>query len=358
MRAAFRLRLLEARRRGGLWMLPLAAALVLLVGRLGGETPDGRYGLASDLAVTLGYLAAVFYGAFPLAVDRERKRSYLPSASPVTPWTWALGNALGAAAVVGLLTFVLFAAAGLGAAAGGGVPTHAVQRISARGLQELPFAIETRAEAKAVRLLFRTYLKGDPVGAPDFARVEVDGRVYEVYPEVPITVPVSQRRFVMRNRSPEYAVALVPREFRALGEERSFLANAAAAGVAPALGAAALAALATAAGANLSAPVAALLAAVLLFLASLKGFLFETFDYEGIRAEAQAAGEARVVARAVVKTMLWPVPEIGELDHSGAVAIGDWTGFAGAAWALALLAISLALAFALGGLGVHLRRIP
>ena len=72
MRAALRLRLLEARRRGGWWLLGIGVAVVSWVAWAGGETPDGRYGLATDLAAAFTYLAAVFFGALPLATDREK----------------------------------------------------------------------------------------------------------------------------------------------------------------------------------------------------------------------------------------------------------------------------------------------
>lgn len=365
MRAAFRLRLLEARRRGGVPLLAAALLAVAAVARWSGDTPDGRYGLASDLAAALGYLCAVFYGAFPLAIDRERKRSYLPSASPVRPWSWALGSAAGAAAVAGLATLVLFAAAGAGATLGGGVPTHAVGRLPAElGTLWLPVP-PIRAEGAArMRLVFRTWLvAADPQGAPDAARVEVDGRAYVVYPDVPLTVPVEGDVVRIRNLSPEFAVGLVAREVRSLEEPRPFLANAVLAGVPPALGAAALAALGAAAGANLTAPVAALLTALVLVLASLKGFLGETLAFQGAAAHAGEGAAApsdatREAARALVTAMLAGLPDLAELDRSGQVALGEWTGLRRSGRALGILGLALLAATALGGLGVHLRRIP
>ncbi|MCK6458899.1 MAG: hypothetical protein L6Q95_03280, partial [Planctomycetes bacterium] len=61
MRAAALLRLRELRRRGGVVLLALSSAAVFLVGL-------SSYGLASDVAVTLGYVGAIFLGAFPPAI--------------------------------------------------------------------------------------------------------------------------------------------------------------------------------------------------------------------------------------------------------------------------------------------------
>ncbi|MHC5051459.1 MAG: hypothetical protein ACYTGK_12720, partial [Planctomycetota bacterium] len=180
MWAALRLRILEARRRGGLWLLGGAVVVVLLTARFGGDTVDGRYGLATDLAAVLAYLAAAFGGAFPLAIDREKRRAYLPGASPVSPWVWAGGNALGAAVVGGVAAFLLFAAAGIGTAWGGGIETNAVTRMKGHGTFWLPPGravpvTDLPADAKQVRLLLRAYLQvEDAVGTPDAATIEVD----------------------------------------------------------------------------------------------------------------------------------------------------------------------------------------
>ncbi|MFI5402274.1 MAG: hypothetical protein ACHQ1G_05005, partial [Planctomycetota bacterium] len=71
MTAALLLRLRELRRRGGPALLAATAVAIFLVAFAG-----PGYGLASDLAVTLGYGAALLCGAFPLAIDRERRRSH------------------------------------------------------------------------------------------------------------------------------------------------------------------------------------------------------------------------------------------------------------------------------------------
>ena len=59
-----------------------------------------------------------------LVVDREKRRSYLPSASPVSPWAWALGNAAGSAIAIFILAVSLYTAAGIGATIRGGVDTN------------------------------------------------------------------------------------------------------------------------------------------------------------------------------------------------------------------------------------------
>ena len=65
MGAAISLRLREARRMGGIPITAAAAVAILLVSLFGGETVDGRYGLATDIAATLSYAAAILLGAFP-----------------------------------------------------------------------------------------------------------------------------------------------------------------------------------------------------------------------------------------------------------------------------------------------------
>ena len=158
MLAALKLRLLEARRGGGLLLLGAGALLVGWIALFGGETVDGRYGLATDIATTFGYLAALFFGALPLAADRERKRSYLPCASPVRPWSWALGNALGAAALGAVGAFVLFLVAGLGASMRGGIETHATTRTGQIGTIWLPIRVPVPSIATHMRLVPRVYL--------------------------------------------------------------------------------------------------------------------------------------------------------------------------------------------------------
>ena len=373
MLAALKLRLLEARRRGGPVLLGMAVLIVGWVALFGGETTDGRYGLATDLATTFGYLAALFLGALPLAADRERKRSYLPGASPVTPWGWALGNAMGAAALGLVGTFVLFLVAGLGASLRGGIETHATTSTGLTGTAWLPLPSPIRVPDNATHMRFvpRVYLNvEDTVGTTDSATVEVDGKQYEFFPNRPIVVPIHSQRVALKNLSDEHAVGIDLAEMRAFTGERSFLLNALGAGVGPSLGAAALAALGAAASANLTAPVAALLAALVLVLGSLKGFMLETFQHEGVAQRAmddhghqheklpEVGAGARAVARTVVGGLLYALPDLNELDRTDRVAIGVWTHVKGSDRGALLLAIALAVAAAVGGLGVHNRRLP
>jgi len=385
MRAALRLRLLEARRRGGLLLLGIAFVAVLAIALFGGETVDGRYGLATDVAATLGYVAAVFIGAFPLAIDRERKRSYLPSASPVSPWQWALGNSAAAAVIAAVFAVTLYVAAAIGAAAGGGVETWAVTRVGDEGMFRLgptPQRIHVPADTQALRLRARTFLVADEsLGTADTAVIGISGRGYEIHDDRPVTVPVDvqqsgdDRVVIIRNRSPEYAVGIDIGSLRALTERRSFFPNSLAASIAPALGAGALAALGAAAGANLGAPVAALALMLLLLLGSLKGFLLDVIEYEGTLKEAQSTvvqhGDhthgggseirdhpLRAEAKRVLAGMLQVVPTISELDRTGAVATGEWIRARRIDSAAYLLAGALAVAAVLGGLGISMRRTP
>jgi hypothetical protein len=369
MLAALRLRLLEARRRGGLVLLVLAALVVLAVGHAGAETVEGSYGLATDLAATFTYLAAVFFGALPLAVDRERRRAYLPAASPVAPWTWALGNAAGAALVTLVAGFVLFLAAGSGAALGGGVETYAVTRVGGSGNARLPVDIhDVPADVTHLRILPRVYVGPDrAVGTSDAAPISVNDRDVFVHANHPIVVPVRGPTVEIRNRSEEHVVGIARDEVRFLGERRPFWLNALLAGLAPALGAAALAAFGAAAGANLSAPVAALLTAVVLLLASLRGFLLEAVEHEGETHQVIEHGDHahvveddafRAAARALVVGILHAMPDLGALDHTGRAALGDWVGARSGRRALLILLGALLLAGALGGIGIHQRRQP
>ncbi|MHC4133544.1 MAG: hypothetical protein ACYTDU_02800 [Planctomycetota bacterium] len=375
MWAAARLRLLEARRRGGLWLLGGAVVVVLLVARFGGDTVGGRYGLATDLAAALAYLAAVVFGAFPLAIDRERRRAYLAGASPVSPWVWAAGNALGAAVVGGAAAFVLFAAAGIGTTWSGGIETSAVTRVGGQGTAWLPVDIKSApADARRIRLEFRSYLVvEDAVGTPDSATVEVDGRRYDVYPGQTLVAPIDPPSVPIRNLSPEFDVGVVSEKIRVLRSERSFLLNALGASLPPALAAAALAAFGAAAGANLSTAVAALLTTLVLLLASLKGFLLESFAHEGKaraavahdpthdRAHVHAPGEptaVRQVAKRMVQALLTPLPDLSDLDRTDRVALGEWTATRRTGPAALVLLAALIVAAALGGLGVRARRTP
>jgi len=380
MRAALRLRLIELRRRGGLWFLAAATLAVLLVALFGGATVDGRYGVATDLAATLSYVAAIFVGAFPLAMDREQRRSYLPSASPVPPWSWALGNAIAAAIPILLFAISLFAAAGIGAAMRGGIETHRMSEIGLTGNLPLaagpkPRSIQVPEGTTHIRFVPRTYLLEDRVvGSAQAAQVEVDGKAFEVHHDRAVTLPVRNNPVLLRNRSPEFAVALDLGSFRALFEERSFLPNALLAAVPPAVGAAALAALGAAASAHLGAPVAALMLTLLLLLASMRGFLLEMIEYEGSLQRAQESththhghthgprvqldSPGRAFAKGAVKGLLDLVPPIGLLDRTGEVAIGRWVGNARVWPASRYLLASLLFTAVIGGAGIYLRRTP
>ncbi|MHC4341944.1 MAG: hypothetical protein ACYSX0_17225 [Planctomycetota bacterium] len=366
MWAALRLRLTEARRRGGLWLLGASVIVIGWVAIAGGDTPDGRYGLASDLAATFTYLAALAYGAFPLAIDRERRRSYLPGASPVRPAEWALGNALGAAVIAFVTGLLLFAAAGIG----GGIETYAFTRMEAEGVYPLDLRIPVPEDATRLRLVPRVQVNvEETVGTTDAAPIEVDGETYWVHDFRPIVVPIESNRPLLRNLSKDHIVSIVAQETRALGARRPFLLNALLAGAAPSLGAAALAAVAATGGALLSAPVAALLTALVLLLASMKGFLLDTFEHEGevqrVRSDGDHAhefdegpGVAREAARGVIEGVLLVLPNASELDRTDRVALGDWTGLKGSGRALLILCGALAVALVLGGVGVHRRRLP
>jgi hypothetical protein len=366
MTAACLLRLKELRRRGGLALLALACAGVFALG-LGG------YGLASDLAALFGYVLAALAGAFPLALDREHRRAHLAAAAPVTPWAWALGNGLGAAAASALATFALFAAAGLGAAAGGGVPTHVVSPLDAHGIVWLTPTgrIGVPPDAHALRTEVRVYLTAEEaVGAPGTVALRVDGREVRVRADEPVVLPAAPPRVEISNPDATRTIGLVAEETRALGAPRPFLGNALLAAAAPALAAAALAALGAAAGAHLSAPVAALLLATLLLIASLKGFLLEMWEHEGAMAHA-IAGEAEhdheghdhgpaprapAAAKRAMRALLAVVPDLPALDASDRVGRGEWTGPARAARAAAFAALALLVAAGVGGLGVRTRR--
>jgi len=387
MRAALHLRLLEARRRGGLPLFAAAAVGVGAVAFAGTDTVEGSYGLASDIAAALAYLGAIFFGAYPLASDRERKRSFVPAASPVTAWGWALGNAAGAAVAAGAAALVLFAAAGTGTALRGGIETREAIRLpDAAGIRWLPlkgsgsvFRIRLDPDVEYVRIVTQAHLVADEtVGTPDAAVLEIGGRTYPVFWHSNLLVPVTQNPLEIYNTTPDFTVGLVKREFRALAGRRPFLVNALGAGVAPALCAAALAALGAAAGAHLSAPVAALLLALLLLLASLKGFLLEMFAYEASLAraqQAQGAGQAddhghdhthappgeppgRTAAKRAVEAILGGLPDLPDFDRCDRVALGEWTGVRRGGPGAGVLAVGLALATLVGGAGVHLRRTP
>jgi len=355
-------------------LLSVVSVAVFLVGL-------SSYGLASDLAATLGYAAAVFCGAFPLASDRERRRSHLALASPVPPWSWALGSALGVGAAAALATFLLFAAAACGSAAAGGVPTHEVYPLNERGtiwlLPDRKIGLPT--DARALRTYVRAFAAGeDPVDAPAAVPLLVDGTERIVPTGQPVVLPAAPPAIRIGNPDTKLVVGLAGDRTGALGAARSFAANALLAGLAPALAAMGLAALGVAAGASLSAPVAALLAATLLLVASLKGFLLEAWEHEGTVAAAVAEGdhpeheghdhghdhgpiaEAPSPVRSAMRGLLGVLPDLPALDPSDRVARGEWAGSGKARLlgAARLAALGLLCAAALGGLAVRLRRTP
>ncbi|HEX5137038.1 MAG TPA: hypothetical protein VFY93_08710 [Planctomycetota bacterium] len=372
MRAAALLRLRELRRRGGLLLLAVACVAVFLVGL-------GSYGLASDLAATVGYAAAVLVGAFPLAIDRERRRSHLALASPVSPWAWALGSALGVGAGAGLAMFLLFAAAACGGAAAGGVPTHEAYPLNASTtIWILPERrITLPPDARAFRTEVRAYVAGEAqADPPSTVPLLVDGAERYVATDQPVVLPAAPPSILLGNPGTTFLLGIAGNRTAALGAERSFLGNALLAGVGPALAAMGIAALGIAAGAGLSAPVAALLVATLLLAASLRGFLLEAWEHEGKVAAAVTEEERedpeghghrhRTIAevpsgvRTAMRAVLGILPDLPAFDASDRVARGEWAGsrlkrFLGAAQ---LLGMGLLLAAALGGLGVRKRRAP
>ncbi len=374
MTAALLLRLRELRRRGGLALLVVAALALLLLAWFG-----PGYGLASDLAVTLGYGAALLCGAFPLAIDRERRRSHLTGASPVAPWAWALGSATGAGVAAATATFVLLAAAGLGGAAAGGTETREAYALNERATIWLTpeRRIGIPPDARALRTYVRAFLAAeDALGASANVPLVVDGREILVPADQSIALPATPPSITIKNPDPARAVGIAGDRTRALGTERSFLGNALLAAIAPALAAFALAALGAAAGASLSGPVAALLATTFLLVASLKGFLLETWEHEGKVAAAVAGDEhdhadhaghrhepirrTPPTVEAAMRGVLGIVPDLPALDATDRVARGEWAGVGRprARRAAAFAAVALLLAAALGGLGVLVRRTP
>jgi hypothetical protein len=285
--------------------------------------------------------------------------------------TWAAGNALGAAVVGGVAAFLLFAAAGIGTAWSGGIETNAVTRVGGQGTAWLPLDITgAPADGRRIRLEFRSYLAVEEVvGTPDAAIVEVDGRRYDVYSGQTLVVPIEPPNVPIRNHSPEFAVGVVREKVRVLRSEESFLLNALGASLPPALAAAAVAAFGAAAGANLSAAVAALLTTLVLLLASLKGFLLESFAHEGATQDAvghdhaheegpETPSAVREAAQGLVQTVLALLPDLSDLDRTDRVALGEWTASRRSGAAALVLLGALLVAAALGGLGVHARRTP
>lgn len=353
MRAALLLRLREASRRGGVVAVLLGAAAVGAVAASGA----GGYGLATDLAVAFGYLFALFQGALPLGADRERRRSVLQAASPSPAWAWALGNALGAASVAGAAMVLLLGAAGAGAALQGGIETRVARGFRDAGTLWLPLRLERREGDQRYRLATRVAPTGEVTGTPGEVTVRAGEATYRAPIGLPLEIPASIGDLVLRNETRGLHVGVVSSKTRALGAPRPFLANALLAGLGPALGAAALAAFAMAAGAHLSGPVAALLTALVLLLASMRGFLLDTLEHGGRMAEAAGQAERPKTSTALLKATLAAIPDLGALDGSARAAAGEWVGWREAGRGAALLAGALILAFAAGGLGVRLRRL-
>ncbi|MGQ0615239.1 MAG: hypothetical protein ACT4PV_16020 [Planctomycetaceae bacterium] len=366
-----KLRLLEARRRGGLILLALAALAVAAVAATASGPFSGRFSLATDLAALLGFLAALFYGALPLAADRERRRLLLPTASPATPWGLAAANAAGAAATAGLATLLLFAAAGAGSALHGGLETRVAAgfrgdaTIWIRPGQTLPLEIKPGVEK--LRFSMRVFSPGEMIGSTGLFPIEADGRRLHLRPGQEAEVAVQGDLLKLRNPSDDALLGIDPRALRTLGARRPFLVNAVAAGLAPALAAAALAALAAAFSAGLAGPVAALLAGLVLLLGSMKAFLLETTQPPPEEEHAAHHGHAHAhdhapppppdESRLLVRAMLAALPDLGAFDRSDRASRGEWIGLEGAAGAALFLAVALALAAVGGGLGLQLRRV-
>ncbi|MEE8104324.1 MAG: hypothetical protein V3T86_02180 [Planctomycetota bacterium] len=380
MGAALRLRLAEASRRGGLYLLLGGSVLVFFVAAFGDDTISGRLALGTDLAVVAGYLAAVFFGALPLASDRETKRNLLSATSPVPPAGWALGSAAGGALLAGGVTLAFLVAAILGTAAAGGVDTHESKPLggfteSTLWIPRAGVAVQVKPGVHRLRLALRVAPVAEYEGTPGHVTLEAGGVEYSTPVGRPLDIPVKTGRIVLKNATEGLHVGLVGGETRALRESRSFVANGLLASFGPALGAAALAAAASTASALFAGPVAAFLAAMLLFLASTKGFLLAAIqpspaqqaqtaatghDDNG-HAHGKAGGETegtgRKLARGMVGTALATVPNLHEFDTFDEVAAGEWSGVNGATTALPTLLVAFVLAGAAGGYGVSKRRL-
>ena len=373
MPAALRLRLTEGWRRGGLALLSVGSGIVFAIALWGGDTIPGRFSLATDLAIVLGYVAAVFYGAFPIAADREQRRSLLAASSPTRPVEWALGNALGAAALVGAAMVVFLTAATAGTVAAGGIATYEIGGFDAKGTIRLPppgdkeLAIDVREGVRRLRLALRADPLGDVEGTSDVLTVEANGKVHKAPFGHTMEIEVEPGPLVLWNLTRGYDVGLVIEDTRVLRAEASFLGNSLSSSFGPGLGAAALAAFGAAMGALFTGPVAALVTALLLLLASLRGFLLEATQFGGTAQEQHVHSaqpgqpepdvEVRDASRAVIATLLLIVPKLHELDGYGRVALGEWNGLRGAdpAWWYVLIALAVAAVF--GGWGVHTRRL-
>ncbi len=373
MLAALRLRLTEGWRRGGLVLLLVGAGIVFAVARWGDDTVSGRFSLATDLAIVFGYVAAVFYGAFPIAADRERRRALLAASSPTRPVAWALGNALGAAALVGAAVVVFLAAATAGTAAAGGIATYETGGFNAKGIFRLPppgeeeRTIDVREGVQRLRLALRADPLGDVEGTSDVLAVEANGKIHKAPFGHTMEIEVEPGRLVLWNMTRGYDVGIVIEDTRVLRAEASFLGNSLLNSVGPGLGAAALASIGAAMGALFTGPVAALVTALLLLLASLSGFLLEAAQHGGTAREQhehaahpkrpEPDAGVRDASRAFIATVLEFVPDLHKLDGYGRVALGEWNGLGGAHPAWRHVLIALLSAALLGGWGVHTRRL-
>jgi len=369
MGAAFRLRLTEATRRGGLYLLLGGSVLVFWIAAFSDDTVSGRLALGADLAVVAGYLAAVFFGALPLASDRETKRNLLAATSPVPPAGWALGNAAGAALLAGGVTLAFLVAAIVGTAAAGGVDTHQSKPLggfteSTLWIPRGGVAVQVKPGVHRLRLALRVAPVAEYEGTPGHLTLEADGTEYSAPVGRPMDIPVTAGRIVLKNTTAGLHVGLVRGKTRALRQSRAFVANGLLASFGPALGAAALAASAATASALFAGPVAAFLAAMLLFLASTKGFLLAAIQPSraqhaetGGQGDAETAGAGRKLARGMVGAALAIVPNLHEFDTFDEVAAGEWTGSKGATAALPTLIVAFVVAGAAGGYGVSKRRL-
>ncbi|MFQ5844754.1 MAG: hypothetical protein ACE5JG_07170, partial [Planctomycetota bacterium] len=291
----------------------------------------------------------------------------------VAPAGWAAGHALGAAVVGAAWGAALFAAAGIGAAAGGGVETHRAwplardaswSGLAPRGVVWLaadrPRTLPRPAGAERLRLKTRAAPVGDLEGTPSRLTLEVDGKTYKTPVGDFFDLPVSGDAVVFRNRSPGLEIGLVVDRSRALGSATSFAATAVAGGAGPALGCAALAALGSGAGALLSGAIAGLFTTLVLVLGALKGFLLEAIRHAGgIRHAYEQPLDLQETSGRFIEGVLKLVPDFGALDSSTDLSRGEWmadrVGSAARSGAVALGAVFL-FALVVGGYGIRTRR--
>ena len=387
MRTALSLRVREAWRRGGAALLATAFTGVFLIAALGGESAAARYAFATDLAAALAFVGALFYGALPLATDRERRRLLIPCASPVTPASWALGNALGAAVVGALLAALLFAAAGLGTAVGGKAGAHKAWTLRRdlyatfhRSGQDAPYKegrakngvhwvapnewihiLELGSDVRSVRFKTRAAPVAQIEGTPTHVTIVTDDA------HKPVVTPIggffeAPRGLVgvsLQNKTADLYLGLVLDRSVALGDPVSFPLTALMTGLPIALGVAFLAALAATAAALLSGPVAALFAGVVLILGALRGFLLDAIQHAGAAHAGEGTG-LQETSSGFIELLLGAIPDLSSLDHSASLSRGEWMaaaiGTSLLSGALFLCSAAL-LAFVVGGYGVRTRRL-